>query len=212
MHEKLLDAAARALRDSCGAGLEFGDPTELKSSNRSVVLRVPVSGPAAPAPTVIVKSNLPDEAQGATDGSERTWENEVAAITLLDGLPGGPFGPALLAADRQHRALVLGDLGDHPALSDLLLGSDAAAAEQSLVDWATALGRIAALTREPRPLVERSRTAMGLSESVLPLHDFLRSATSGLSELGRTTFRHHRAGGAGSGSGCHGRSPRTVEI
>ncbi|MGH2364004.1 MAG: hypothetical protein ACRDHX_05050, partial [Chloroflexota bacterium] len=42
--------------------------------------------------------------------------------------------------------LIMEDLGQHPTLADLLLGGDREAAEDGLLEWAAALGRLNALT------------------------------------------------------------------
>ncbi len=160
-----LSAAETALHKECGGAVEFGAATKLSSGERSTVYRVPVIG--ADAPTVIVK---------AYRDNVRQWENEAVAFTVAAGLPGAPLGPELLAADRTHHLLVISDLGDHPALSDALLGTDRRAAEAALVDWASALGRFAALTRDARSLEQRTRESGGYGPPGKTIEFYLRWA------------------------------------
>lgn len=151
-----------------------GTPTALGGSGRSSVLRVPVSG--APVDSVIVKSYPPGDGPGAL-------ENEAVAAALFGELPGEPFGQTLLAADLDRRVLVLSDLGDHPPLSQLLLGADTRAAATGLVEWAGALGRVAAATREPGERVERIQRRLGISRLARPMEEhFLRGSAAAFTE------------------------------
>lgn len=64
---------------------------------------------------------------------------ELALRTLPRGV-----GPELIGVG--HGVLVMEDLGSGPSVADLLLGTDSEAARAGLVNWATALGHVAAAT------------------------------------------------------------------
>src|SRR5581483_5667482 len=71
------------------------------------------------------------------------FDHERAALAFLT-LLSNTAGPRLLAADDDM--LIMEDLGSGLSLEDLLVGSDPAAAEQGLVAFAAALGRMHAST------------------------------------------------------------------
>lgn len=154
-------------------GALAGEPVELSNSGRSTVLRVPVTG--APCESVIVKGFPAADGPGAL-------ENEAIAATLFAGLPGDSVAPELLATDLRQRVLVFADLGEHPGLSDLLLGSDRAAAEAGLIAWAAGLGGIAARTADPRPRVEEVRRRLGIQEVNRSIAGWLRKSLGGFAE------------------------------
>ena len=91
--------------------------------------------------TVIVKMRR------APDDPRRHFgiQREISALLLLAEL-GCDAGPRLLATDDSAGLLVLEDLGDGPALEDLLVGDDADAATAGLVAHAEAVGRMHAAT------------------------------------------------------------------
>jgi hypothetical protein len=169
-------AGVAALRDRWGDDVVAGEPVELSGSGRSVVLRVPLSGRAA---SVIVKGYDPPADSAGFD----PLENEAVAGELFGTLPGPPVGPELLAADLSRRVLVFSDLGDHPALSDVLLGSDPDAAEQGLLTWARGLGQIAARTRDPWPRVAQIQAELGISHRDNPIAGSIRVELGEIVEL-----------------------------
>lgn len=125
MHEPVeateILAAASAL---LGVGLT--DPVDLGGSARSTVLRVRT----ASGDSVILKAH-----------TERApYAAETSGLRLTD------LGPRLLAADPEHRLIVMEDLGDAPNLADLLLSSDEARARAALIEWAATYGRLAVQT------------------------------------------------------------------
>jgi hypothetical protein len=87
--------------------------------------------------TVIVKMRRPPGDARRRDGFHR----ELSALLLLAEL-GCDAGPRLLATDDSAGLLVLEDLGDGPALEDLLVGADAEAATDGFVALAEAVGRM----------------------------------------------------------------------
>lgn len=184
----MLAAAAAALRARWGNRLELGEAAGLGGSGRSLVLRVPMAGADAPAATVIVKAYHDEASQSSTIGPGQAWENEVTAAAVVGDLPGPPLGPVPLAVDREHRLVVLTDLGVHPALSDVLLGGDPVAAEQALVDWAAALARFGALTRNPRPRAARLQRGLGLGSSLNAIDGYLRGGVGTLATVAQRRF------------------------
>ncbi|MEV6487736.1 phosphotransferase [Actinoplanes sp. NPDC051633] len=87
--------------------------------------------------TVIVKMRRPPGDTRRRSGFRR----ELSALLLLAELD-CDAGPRLLATDDSAGLLVLEDLGDGPALEDLLVGSDPAAATAAFVALAEAVGRM----------------------------------------------------------------------
>ncbi|HZO72506.1 MAG TPA: hypothetical protein VFB60_09920 [Ktedonobacteraceae bacterium] len=92
--------------------------------------------------SVIVKARHP--ARHFRSEPER-FHNEAVALDFLTRIESAA-GPRLLAADHEEGLLILEDLGTGPALEDLLVGHDAWRAEQGLIAFATALGRMHAAT------------------------------------------------------------------
>jgi hypothetical protein len=134
-----LDTATPTATPNTGGfvGARLVDPADLGGSARSRVLRCRVeaheeqraehatAGKQFPA-TVIVKRFLSD------DGG---FVRESTGLDLC------PRTPSLLAQDREHRLIVMSDLGDLPTLADLLLGDDRGAAWEGARTWARALGQ-----------------------------------------------------------------------
>lgn len=147
-----LEVAISALRTRWGSAIDATLAAELQGSDRSAVSRIALSGSSAPVETAIVK---------AYEGDGTTWQNEAAGAAYF-GRVGGGLTPDLLAFDGSRRVVVLTDLGDHPQLSDVLLGDDADVAERALLDWADSLGRLLARTIGDRAAYERTRAELGL--------------------------------------------------
>jgi hypothetical protein len=112
-------------------GRPLGGGVPLDGSDRSAVLRCADSAGG----TVIVKTYPADE-----DGAA-SFAAEAAGLALTGG---AGLGPRLLAAGRDTLTVVMSDLGSAPSLADLLLGGDRAVAGAALLDWAAALGELAA--------------------------------------------------------------------
>ncbi|PYC66101.1 hypothetical protein C7C46_31625 [Streptomyces tateyamensis] len=121
-----MDLILRTAGDLLGTVLS--DPVDLGGSTRSTVLRCRT----AAGGSVIVKSfsNEPE--------ALRSFTSEAAGLSL------GLAGPALLGVDKAVPLLVMADFGGAPTLADVLLGDDPKAAEEGLLAWARALGRLAA--------------------------------------------------------------------
>lgn len=93
-------------------------------------------------PSVIVKLPRPDTHPRS---APEQLLNERVALEFLASI-GSTVGPRLLAADERTGMLLLEDLGSGPALDDLLVGKDTAAAQHALIAFATTLGRMHART------------------------------------------------------------------
>ncbi|MDP9381067.1 MAG: phosphotransferase [Chloroflexota bacterium] len=107
------------------------------------VTRCTIEGGTGAVPaSVIVKMRRPEF---HVRSEPERLHNERAALEFLT-LVGSAVGPRLLAADDEAGILVMEDLGTGPALEDLLLGSDSAAAEHGFVAFAGTLGRMHATT------------------------------------------------------------------
>ena len=92
--------------------------------------------------SVIVKARHP---AGHFRSEPERFHNERVALEFFTRIESAA-GPHLLAADHEAGILILEDLGTGPALEDLLVGHDASRAEQGLIAFATALGRMHATT------------------------------------------------------------------
>jgi hypothetical protein len=118
---------------SAALGLTLTEPVALVGSDRSSVVRcrTPEDG------TVVVKC-YPASAPGP-----ESFAAESAGLTFIAGTGAGPD---LLAADSDHRVIVMSDLGTAPSLADLLLGASADRAASALVGWALACADLAVRT------------------------------------------------------------------
>jgi tRNA A-37 threonylcarbamoyl transferase component Bud32 len=107
------------------------------------VTRCTIEGDTGGVPgSVIVKVRRPEVHRRS---EPERLHHEQAALEFLTSI-GSAAGPRLLTADNEAGILVMEDLGIGPALEDLLVGSDTSRAEQGLIAFATALGRMHATT------------------------------------------------------------------
>jgi hypothetical protein len=163
---QVVAAGAEALSNASGRPCALNAPVELGGSARSLVLRAAVDGGPA---TVILK------AYGADDRG--SFLDEAAGLAFCDA------GPLLLAADPAMPLVVLEDLGSHPSLADLLLGSDADAALRAGVEWAREFGRLCAASAGREPEFAALRQGLG-GEAANPDHGtWLAHAFAQLPEL-----------------------------
>ena len=125
---------------SAALGRELRDLGGLGGSDRSGVHRA-----ADGAGTVVVKSYA--------GGSRLAWARERVGLAAA-----GPVGvaPRLLAVAADPPLVVMEDLGSAPGVADHLLGADPVAADDALVAWATALGRLHAGTHADRAAIARA--------------------------------------------------------
>lgn len=134
MTEAVIEVASTAL------GRPLAHLGGLGGSDRSGVHRV-TDG----ARTYVVKSYV--------GGSRRSWARERVGLAAA-----GPLGvaPRLLAVAEDPPVVVMEDLGSAPSVADHLLGTDATAADDALLAWATTLGRLHAGTHADRDAIARS--------------------------------------------------------
>jgi hypothetical protein len=125
------DAVAAA---GLALGRELRDLGGLGGSDRSGVHRA-----SDGTTTVVVKSYV--------GGSLDSWARERVGL----GIAGDAgLAPRLLASAADPPLVVMEDLGSAPSVADHLLGTDPAVADDALVAWAQAIGRLHARTHARR--------------------------------------------------------------
>lgn len=141
---EVLGIAERLLTRRQGATVTLADPETLVGSGRSVVVRARVAANPFGLPRSLVIKHYPD---GAALGRVDRFRREAASCQLFTAMSGASRPSAeLIAHDPERRLLVLEDLGRASTLADKLFGSDPVGAEQGLINWAQALGRLHAAT------------------------------------------------------------------
>lgn len=187
----ILAAAERVL------SARFGGPVRLSpapqtlsggSEDRSHVWRCALlAGAPARAPASVIVKGV--EGYNARDAawSSAAWRlfNDWAGEQFLSGLvTREPLTPAFLGGDKTSGVIVLEDLGaaaNGAALADVLLGDDAARAENGLIALARTLGRIHAATAGRASDFARIRNDLApfdqpeLTYLGLPVRDALRT-------------------------------------
>lgn len=146
--ERAVHAAERLLTARLGAQVRLADPEGLGGSGRSTVLRVRVARTPFTLPrTLVIKHSPPLSSVGEVN----LFAQEAASCQLFTALrPENRPGPELIACDAAARLLVLEDLGRSGTVASLLHSTvphTASRAEQALLKWAHALGRLHATTR-----------------------------------------------------------------
>ncbi len=122
----------------------------------------PVAGDAPDVPpTVIVRVLRSDPARS----DPARLLNEQAALEFLAAI-GSAVAPRFIVGDAAAGVLVSEDLGSHPSLLDVLLGSDGAAAREGLIAFARALGRLHADTAGRAVDYQARRVALGPTAAV----------------------------------------------
>lgn len=141
---RALNLAEQLLTRRHGATVTLADPEDLGGSPRSVVLRARVAENPFGLPRGLVIKHYQRD---ATPGRADRFRHEAASCQLFTALTSDDRpSPELIAHDPANRLLVLEDLGRSSTLADKLFGSDAAAAERCLLNWARALGRLHSVT------------------------------------------------------------------
>ena len=158
--QSILVKAAAALGREAGGRVAIRDPSPVidgwsaRHGEYPGIRRCVVSGLPGRA-SVIVKTRRP--ASHARAGN--TIARERAALTLLAEL-GANAGPRVLAHGEDF--LVLEDLGRGPAVEDLLVGDDRAAATEALVALATAVGAMQTISWGHEATFRRRVEAAGI--------------------------------------------------
>jgi len=136
--------AEAVLAQRFGSAIPLADPEDLAGSGPAVVVRARVASSAFSLPRTLVIKHYP-QTEGA--GAKDSFAREAASYQLFTALPQEDrVCPELFALDGEKRVLVIEDLGRAPTLEDKLRGSDSRAAENALLSWARALGRMHAST------------------------------------------------------------------
>lgn len=146
--ERAVRAAERLLTARLGAQVQLADPEGLGGSGRATVLRVRVARTPFTLPrTLVIKHSPPRSPVGKVD----LFAQEAASCQLFTALRREDRpGPELIACDAVARLLVLEDLGRSGTVASLLHSTvphTSSRAEQALLKWAHALGRLHATTR-----------------------------------------------------------------
>lgn len=172
--------AERILSTSLGSAVRLDTPAPLDGSDRSDVFRLRLyAGPAdAPASVIVKRAAVGDGEKydpSAAAFPAPAWRlfNDWAGLQLLGQVAGGdPLAPRLYGGDRNVGLVVMEDLGTSETIDQILLGADATAAEQALVDLAALLGRMHALTIGRQPEFDRLRDALGPREKATDYYSY----------------------------------------
>ena len=167
-------AASRPV-DGLPEGVRLGDPVDLGGSERSQVHRRAVlAGPDDWGSSVVVKRFVP---QPMGSRAAMGYDRERVGLAHLPGVP------RLLACDDRTQTLVMEDLGEHPTLADVLLGTDPDTAYQRTLAWAGALGRT---VRSDPALLAEARRQLGeaVSQDRDVRQDYPRAGLARLRDLG----------------------------
>lgn len=142
VHE-VVEAAQQLLKRRTGAAVTLVDAQDLGGGGTSVVIRVRVSENPFSLPRTLVLKQV----RGDTATGNEGFRREVVSYQFANSLPADRRpGPELIAHDVESRLLVLSDLGDAPAMGELLARKDEADVTNSLMSLTQALGRMHANT------------------------------------------------------------------
>lgn len=166
---KTIALAERVLSASLGSRVHLDSTPQLDSSDRSHVFRLCLleGPPDAPASVIVKRAVVGDDENydpSAAAFLTPAWRlfNDWAGLQFLSDVAGfDPIAPRLYGGDRDAGLIVLEDLGTGETLDLLLLGKDRTAAERRLVELATLLGRMHALTLGRQPEFDQLRDTLG---------------------------------------------------
>ncbi|HEV7452355.1 MAG TPA: hypothetical protein VGO16_13400 [Pseudonocardiaceae bacterium] len=184
--QRALCAAERLLSARLGARVQLADPEHLGGSGRSTVVRVRVAHTPFTLPRTLVVKHSPAP---APVGGVDPFALEAASCQLFTALLHEDLrhqdrpGPELIACDRVQRLLVLEDLGRSGTVASLLYAADASRAEQALLNWAHALGRLHATTRDRETDFAALLRRLGAARIRDPIAEHGRAAVTGLPAL-----------------------------
>jgi hypothetical protein len=177
-------AAERLLTARLGAQVRLADPEDLGGSGRSTVLRVRVARTPFTLPRTLVVKHSPVR---APVGGMDLFAQEAASCQLFTSLRREERpGPEMIACDPEQRLLVLEDLGRSGTVASLLFSTEpgtASRAEQALLRWAHALGRLHATTRHREQDFAALLRRLGVPQVKDPFADDGRAAVAGLPAL-----------------------------
>src|SRR5579885_507018 len=165
--QEALNSAERLVSEALGADLRFSAGERLQDGFRAQVYRFHLSDCADQAPPSVIVKRVKSTARAPYDPTSATvpaWTffNEWASLQFLNELaPAARFGPRFYGGDKALGLLVIEDLGAGTRLDQYLLGSDPAAAEAALVEFAAIHGRLHAATIGHEAAFTRLRAALG---------------------------------------------------
>ncbi|HJQ46834.1 MAG TPA: phosphotransferase [Amycolatopsis sp.] len=142
--EAAVKAGEAVLAHRFGSAIALVAPEVLAGSGPATVVRARIATSPFGLPRTLVIKHYPDP---PPERAPDPFAQEAVSYQLFTALSAEErMCPELLAHDGTHRVIVLDDLGRAPTLQDKLRGSDARAAERSLLSWARSLGRLHATT------------------------------------------------------------------
>ncbi|NKQ53658.1 phosphotransferase [Amycolatopsis sp. K13G38] len=142
--EAAVKAGEAVLARRFGSAISLVAPEVLAGSGPATVVRARIAtSPFGLPRTLVIKHypELPGKRKPDPFAQEAVSYQLFAALSAEERMC-----PELFAHDGGHRVIVIEDLGGAPTLQDKLAGSDARAAERSLLSWARSLGRLHATT------------------------------------------------------------------
>ncbi|MFD2422357.1 phosphotransferase [Amycolatopsis pigmentata] len=141
--EAAVAAGETVLAGRFGAPIALVEPELLEGSGPATVVRARIVSSPFGLPRTLVIKRYPPAVPGVPD----PFAQEAVSYQLFTALSAEDrMCPELLAHHGPSRVLVVEDLGHAPTLRDKLYGSEARAAERSLLSWARSLGRMHATT------------------------------------------------------------------
>jgi hypothetical protein len=194
---EMLAAAERLLSELYDTAIRLvcGD---LYTTGKSLVARFHLINPPSHLPlSVIAKRPLPS-AQ-APDYFKAAFANEHAALEFLNTLADTTLAPHFYAGDERTGLILLEDLGTDEASSTqaLLSGSDPARAEAALIEHASLIGRLHALTLNRHAEYIRVRSRLNPPPATTELFSYpwpsARLKKSAATEIERTVRVYHAA-------------------
>ncbi|HZR40557.1 MAG TPA: hypothetical protein VFB12_10600 [Ktedonobacteraceae bacterium] len=162
--------AERLLSEKFAAPIRLDEGIALQERTYVTRFNLLESPQQAPASVIVKRARLKD---GSFDPNTSGWLfNDWAALQFLSEVAETePVGPRFYTGDLTVGLFIMEDLGSGESPDKSLLGSDAQDAEHMLIDLATQLGRMHALTIGKRACYEHIRRSLGPSARV-GFHDY----------------------------------------
>jgi len=161
----ITNVAESALATAFGEKVRFGKITTLDSSPRSEVYRIELlARPTHNPNSIIVKRVL------ERDGLVNEWAGVQFLTQVADNIP---VAPTFYTGDSATNIVIMSDLGKGRGLDSYLLGHDPIAAAEALLKWATALGKMHALTVGKQQEYEQICNALESRQSASSVSPYL---------------------------------------
>jgi len=165
--QEALTWAERLVSKALSAETKISAGEQLQDGLRAQVYRFHLRERSSQLPASVIVKQVKTTARAPYDPDRAavpawTLFNEWASLQFLNELaPAARFGPRFYGGDRTLGLLVIEDLGAGTRLDQYLLGSDPAAAEAALVEFAAIHGRLHAATIGHEAAFTRLRAALG---------------------------------------------------